>query len=247
MISGRGQLHAEIPYLYVHLHPLSSALLWICVCIFLSVPLLLRYIYSLLVPPRPEGDIRCRGHHARPISPRLNVDGSSLQLKNASSLILTFIDISFILSTTTMSPSARNSADFKSPDPRSARLDAITNPGAVKINVEGAFIVDEEPRSRSRSPIEADGVHYESKDIRLPHHTGVVSHVAVDVSDDALPPPHSVMVICPPQSEIPNPSNDDEGAVTDQDTFPMLDRLADRWPNWFISRASWTLRIMAAG
>lgn len=171
--------------------------LCICICIFLFVCTLTSYcIYSLLVPPRPEGDIRCRGYHARPISPRLVVDGS-LQLKNASSLILTFIYFSFI-STITMSPSARNSADFKSPEPRSARLDAITNPGAVKINVEGAFIVDEEPRSRSRSPIEADGVHYESKDIRLPHHTGVVSHVAVDVSDPSFFPPHSVKFICPP-------------------------------------------------
>lgn len=58
--------------------------------------------------------------------------------------------------------------------------EAISNPGAVKINVKGAFIVDDEPRSRS--PVEAEGVHYETKDIRLPHHTGVVSHVAVDVS-----------------------------------------------------------------
>lgn len=58
--------------------------------------------------------------------------------------------------------------------------EAISNPGAVKINVKGAFIVDDEPRSRS--PVEAEGVHYENKDIRLPHHTGVVSHVAVDVS-----------------------------------------------------------------
>ncbi|CAG8026976.1 unnamed protein product [Penicillium salamii] len=57
--------------------------------------------------------------------------------------------------------------------------EAITNPGAVKINVKGAFIVDDEPRSRS--PVEAEGVHYENKDIRLPHHTGVVSHVAVDI------------------------------------------------------------------
>ncbi|KAJ5220136.1 hypothetical protein N7468_009340 [Penicillium chermesinum] len=63
---------------------------------------------------------------------------------------------------------------------RASRLEeAISNPGAVKINVTGAFIVDEEPRSRS--PIEADGVHYENKDIRLPHHTGLVSHVAVDI------------------------------------------------------------------
>jgi type II pantothenate kinase len=58
---------------------------------------------------------------------------------------------------------------------------AITNPGAVKINVKGAFIVDEEPRSKSPAS-STDGVYYESQDIRLPHHTGLVSHVAVDVS-----------------------------------------------------------------
>ena len=64
---------------------------------------------------------------------------------------------------------------------RPARLEeAIINPGSVKINVTGAFIIDDEVRSRS--PVETDGVHYENKDIRLPHHTGVVSHVAVDVS-----------------------------------------------------------------
>ncbi|CAG8898839.1 unnamed protein product [Penicillium egyptiacum] len=63
---------------------------------------------------------------------------------------------------------------------RPNRLEAaITNPGAVKINVTGAFIVDDEPRSKS--PVDAEGVHYENKDIRLPHHTGVVSHVAVDI------------------------------------------------------------------
>ncbi|KAJ5116304.1 hypothetical protein N7456_000652 [Penicillium angulare] len=67
------------------------------------------------------------------------------------------------------------------PDGRRSRLEeAITNPGAVKINVTGAFIVDDD-EPRSRSPIETDGVHYENKDIRLPHHTGVVSHVAVDI------------------------------------------------------------------
>lgn len=68
---------------------------------------------------------------------------------------------------------------------RPARLEeAITNPGSVKINVTGAFIVDDEPRSKSP---EAEGVHYENKDIRLPHHTGVVSHVAVDVSRKMCP------------------------------------------------------------
>ena len=72
-------------------------------------------------------------------------------------------------------------------DARPGRFEeAITNPGAVKINVQGAFIVDDEPRSKS--PVETDGVHYESKDIRLPHHKGLVSHVAVDVST-----PHPTM------------------------------------------------------
>ncbi|KAE8148110.1 fumble-domain-containing protein [Aspergillus avenaceus] len=66
------------------------------------------------------------------------------------------------------------------PTSRATRLEkAITNPGAVKINVKGAFIVDEDPRSKS--PVRLDGVHYEGHDIRLPHHTGVVSHVAVDI------------------------------------------------------------------
>lgn len=56
---------------------------------------------------------------------------------------------------------------------------AISHPGSVKINVEGAFIVEDEPRLTNGN---SEGVHYERKDIRLPHHTGVVSHVAVDVS-----------------------------------------------------------------
>ncbi|KAJ9205079.1 hypothetical protein DTO164E3_1702 [Paecilomyces variotii] len=89
-----------------------------------------------------------------------------------------------------MSVSNRNSADLDpaglrhatdmSHDDRVGRLeDAISNPGSVKINVEGAFILDED--SSSKSPIESEGVHYENKDIRLPHHTGLVSHVAVDI------------------------------------------------------------------
>ncbi|KAJ9490688.1 hypothetical protein VN97_g2547 [Penicillium thymicola] len=76
--------------------------------------------------------------------------------------------------------SERMEVDTNAPRKRPNRLEAaITNPGAVKINVTGAFIVDDEPRSKS--PVDAEGVHYENKDIRLPHHTGVVSHVAVDI------------------------------------------------------------------
>lgn len=58
--------------------------------------------------------------------------------------------------------------------------ETITNPGSVKINVKGAFIVDEHPAVPEED--NGDGIHYEHKDIRLPHHTDVVSHVAVDVS-----------------------------------------------------------------
>lgn len=86
-----------------------------------------------------------------------------------------------------MTPSSHHSTELdtrravKSSHRRGRLEDAIANPGAVNINVKGAYIVDEEPRSRS--PIEsADGVYYESQDIRLPHHTGVVSHIAADVS-----------------------------------------------------------------
>ncbi|KAG5297901.1 pantothenate kinase [Histoplasma ohiense] len=58
----------------------------------------------------------------------------------------------------------------------------ITNPGSVKINVKGAFIVEDEEESPSPpNGTPMDGVHYERKDIRLPHHIAVVSHVAVDI------------------------------------------------------------------
>lgn len=53
------------------------------------------------------------------------------------------------------------------------------NPASVKINVEGAFIVNDE--MASRNGVGSEHVHWERKDIRLPHHTDVVSHVAVDV------------------------------------------------------------------
>ncbi|KAK2821748.1 hypothetical protein FQN49_007715 [Arthroderma sp. PD_2] len=56
--------------------------------------------------------------------------------------------------------------------------ETISNPGSVKINVKGAFILDELAEHKRA---DADGVHYEHKDIRLPHHTDVVSHVAVDI------------------------------------------------------------------
>lgn len=150
-----------------------------------------------------------------------------------------------------MSPPERISTDFdsaavskhvykSSADFRSGRLNAITNPGSVKINVEGAFIVDEEPRSRSRSPVEAEGVHYESKDIRLPHHTGVVSHVAVDVSD-----PRILTAIPAIAGEKGNRMRNNTRTLGLTMATMILYRLADRWRNWSILRESWTPRTMA--
>lgn len=60
----------------------------------------------------------------------------------------------------------------------------ISRPGAVRINVKGAFIVDDEG-SRTPSTSSEDGSvrgEVETKDIRLPNHLGGVSHIAVDVS-----------------------------------------------------------------
>jgi type II pantothenate kinase len=62
-----------------------------------------------------------------------------------------------------------------------AEIDStITHPGSVKINVQGAFIVDQEASPTSASS--PNGGSYDTKDIRLPNHTAVVSHIAVDAS-----------------------------------------------------------------
>jgi len=64
-----------------------------------------------------------------------------------------------------------------------AEIDStITHPGSVKINVKGAFIVDQEPASPGSAGSEnLNGGTHDTKDIRLPNHTAVVSHIAVDV------------------------------------------------------------------
>lgn len=64
----------------------------------------------------------------------------------------------------------------------------ITKPGSVKINVKGAFIVDPDTSTPKNPPGSGNGngrgspTHHETSDIRLPNHTAVVSHIAVDVS-----------------------------------------------------------------
>lgn len=58
-------------------------------------------------------------------------------------------------------------------------FETITHPGAVRINVQGAFIVDEE---EGPSTPRSEDYEHDPRDIRLPNHTAVVSHIAVDVS-----------------------------------------------------------------
>ncbi|KAF2267943.1 fumble-domain-containing protein [Lojkania enalia] len=59
---------------------------------------------------------------------------------------------------------------------QSAIEDTILRPGTVRINVQGAFIVDDEPVTPRSEQYEHD-----PRDIRLPYHTAVVSHIAVDI------------------------------------------------------------------
>ncbi|KAL8997022.1 MAG: hypothetical protein Q9169_003612 [Polycauliona sp. 2 TL-2023] len=67
------------------------------------------------------------------------------------------------------------------PMERKASIDqAISSPGTVSINVQGAFIVDEDPPIPS--PPSDDGAQHDTG-IRLPNHNhkAVVSHVALDI------------------------------------------------------------------
>jgi type II pantothenate kinase len=67
---------------------------------------------------------------------------------------------------------------------------SIPHPGDVLINVKGAFIVGDDVRANGgdggSGGANSDGPtvsreHHETKDIRLPNHTAVVSHVAIDI------------------------------------------------------------------
>ncbi|KAI5867427.1 fumble-domain-containing protein [Durotheca rogersii] len=65
-----------------------------------------------------------------------------------------------------------------------AEIDStIIHPGSVRINVKGAFIVDtpEQPGTPANVSPSGGAAYYETKDIRLPNHTAVISHIAVDI------------------------------------------------------------------
>ena len=55
----------------------------------------------------------------------------------------------------------------------------IINPGTVRINSKGAYIVDG-TSTPSEDSIDVEYEH-DPRDIRLPNHTETVSHVAIDV------------------------------------------------------------------
>ena len=55
----------------------------------------------------------------------------------------------------------------------------IVNPGTVRINSKGAYIVDG-TSTPSEESIDADYEH-DPRDIRLPNHTKTVSYIAIDV------------------------------------------------------------------
>ncbi|KAK5663226.1 hypothetical protein OQA88_6644 [Cercophora sp. LCS_1] len=56
----------------------------------------------------------------------------------------------------------------------------LSHPGSVRINVKGAFIVDQGSTTPTSSNGRGSPVYHETKDIRLPNHTAVVSHIAID-------------------------------------------------------------------
>ncbi|KAJ9649739.1 hypothetical protein H2201_001884 [Coniosporium apollinis] len=58
---------------------------------------------------------------------------------------------------------------------------AIAHPGTIQINVQGAFIVDDEPKTPNGFLHDCEDYKHDHNDIRLPNHTAVVSHVAVDI------------------------------------------------------------------
>src|SRR4051794_18060375 len=65
----------------------------------------------------------------------------------------------------------------------------LNHPGSVRINVKGAFIVDQGTTTPDSSNGRGSPNHHETKDIRLPNHTAVVSHIAIDVCSPYLPCP----------------------------------------------------------
>lgn len=90
-------------------------------------------------------------------------------------------------------------ADFRRPSAKRRRISSsaadmhstINKPGSIQLDVSGAYIIDHEDdnggeRSNGTSPTgsqdgEEHAYQHHKRDIRLPNHTAVVSHVAADI------------------------------------------------------------------
>ncbi|KAL9094660.1 MAG: hypothetical protein Q9165_002929 [Trypethelium subeluteriae] len=84
------------------------------------------------------------------------------------------------MSTSAGSAPARTRPQLSSAAAADVQTD-VPQPGTIKINVEGAFIVDDDSsQSEFEDTDEFEYVH-DTNDIRLPNHTAVVSHIAVDI------------------------------------------------------------------
>jgi hypothetical protein len=105
--------------------------------------------------------------------------------------------------------------------------DAILYPGTVRINVQGAFIVDDDPVTPR-----SDDYEHDPRDIRLPNHTSVVSHVAVDVSCPPSPAADVARDLRP--AIAPRPSGRMEHTLTEH----SMCRLAAHSPNSYTSPAN---------
>jgi type II pantothenate kinase len=83
-------------------------------------------------------------------------------------------------------------ADPLTADAPTARATSLQHALDVRIDVKGAYIVDSTEEDNNQTPSEEfdtlEDIQHDSKDIRLPHHRSVVSHMAVDVSDLTRPP-----------------------------------------------------------
>lgn len=89
--------------------------------------------------------------------------------------------------------------DERPPPPKRRRVSssaedmqaAIIEPGSIKINVSGAYIIDHVDNlgpgnevaldGKTIVPAEEHAYEHDRRDIRLPNHTAVVSHVAADI------------------------------------------------------------------
>lgn len=108
------------------------------------------------------------------------------------------------------SPSSHSLPRSLRPRKNTASIDtAIAHPGSVRINVQEAYIVESDDvlcRSASHSPerplINAGSASKETRDIRLPHHTAVVSHVAVDIGGTLAKLVYFSREPCSPSSSV---------------------------------------------